>query len=146
MNLHAIVRGSINAVNADEPVYLIQALGQTNQLGRLIAHYAAAELVMAQIQTLSPDELQSMDNVLRTSHYRKFYLFSETYVGHKPQGQFRYFGKPEDFIYRINEKTFWKIYQVAEDFSSEGWVCVGAALQIQVPDEVKASLPTFLMI
>lgn len=142
MNLHNIVRSTINAVNADENVYLIQALGQENVKGRLIPKYAAAEAVKAQIQTLSPDELQALNDTLRTAHLRNFYLYSDTYAGHKPQGQMRITGKPEDFIFRVSDGTFWKIYTVSEDFAPAGWVCVGAALQQQVPDEVRQQIPS----
>lgn len=144
MNLHAIARGPVSTVNAEEPVYLIQALGQTNDRGILKGEYAAAEPVQAQIQTLSPDELMAQDFTLRTAHLRKFYLFSETNAGHKPQGQMRVHGQPEDYIFRPRDKTWWKIYQVAEDFAPAGWVCVGAALQQQVPKEAEAALPEVL--
>lgn len=144
MNLHAIARGPVSAVNAEERCYLIQALGQQNVKGRIIASYAAAEPVSAQIQTLSPDELQAVDNALRTAHLRKFYLFAETYAGHKPQGQMRIRGQAGDYIMRAKDRTFWKIYQVAEDYAEAGWVCVGAALQIDVPDAVKASVPALM--
>lgn len=140
MNLHAIARGPVSTVNAEEDVYLIQAAGQINEKGRLIPLYAAAETVQAQIQTLSPDELQAVNEALRTSHLRKFYLFADTAAGHKPQGQMRIRGQPEDFIYRLTDGTYWKIYQVAEDFAPAGWVCVGAALQVQVPDGVKEAV------
>lgn len=144
MNLHAITRNLINGVAPDEPCLLIQALGQTNVKGLIKPQYTAGEIVIAQVQTLSPDELQATNDALRTSHLRKFYLQAATNSGHKPQGQMRVKGKPEDFIFRIMDRTFWKIYQVAEDFDNAGWVSVGAALQVQVPDEVRAGVPTFL--
>lgn len=144
MNLHQIVRGPICSVNADEDLYLIQALGQVNNKGLITAEYAAAERIKGQVQTLSPDEMQAVDTVLRTAHLRKFYLFAATYAGHMPQGQKRIFGQPNDYIYRPYDGTYWLIYQVSEDFSPAGWVCVGASLQIEVPPAVIASLPASL--
>ena len=40
LNLHAIVRGAISSVNADEQVYLLQSTGNTNVSGRIVATYA----------------------------------------------------------------------------------------------------------
>ena len=37
LNLHAIVRGAISSVNADEQVYLLQSTGNTNVSGRIVA-------------------------------------------------------------------------------------------------------------
>lgn len=143
-NLHSIVRNAISGINAEERIYLIQSLGQENIKGRLIAKYAAPIPLLSQMQSFSSDELQAIDSTLRTAHMRKFYLFSETYNGHKPQGQYRITSNPEDFIYKFADKTFWKIFSVQEDFSSAGWVCVGAALQIEVPDAVREVIPSLL--
>ena len=48
LNLHAIVRGAISSVNADEQVYLLQSTGNTNVSGRIVATYAGPQLVGAQ--------------------------------------------------------------------------------------------------
>lgn len=141
MNLHQIARGPVSAVNAEEQIYLIQAIGQRNEKGRLIPEYAAAELVSAQVQSFTSDELQAVNDVLRTAHLRKFYLFAQTYAGHKPEGQYRLNNLPEDFIYRTSEGTYWKVFAVQEDYAPAGWVCLSAALQQRAPDEVVAAIP-----
>lgn len=144
MNLHRIVRGPVSAVNEMEDVYLIQSSGSVNDRGRILAMYAAAEPVRAQVQTLSADTLQALNDVLRTAHLRRFYLFSDTYAGHKPEGQWRVKSRPGDFLYRPRDATWWKVFQLLEDFEISGWVCVGAALQVKVPEEVLAQLPEVL--
>ena len=141
LNLHSIVRGSINAVNADENCYLIQAGTQKNELGKTVVSYNSAEQVKAQIQSLGDEDLQIVNNdTLRTPVDRKFYLFSDTTTGQAPKGIIRPLGRAGDFIYRIYDKTFWKIYNVSEDFSPSGWVSVLANMQVQVPDEVKSKI------
>ena len=64
LNLHAIVRGAISSVNADEQVYLLQSTGNTNVSGRIVATYAGPQLVGAQVQTLSNDDLKIVSELL----------------------------------------------------------------------------------
>lgn len=66
LNLHAIVRGAISSVNADEQVYLLQSTGNTNVSGRIVATYAGPQLVGAQVQTLSNDDLKIVSETERT--------------------------------------------------------------------------------
>lgn len=144
MNLHAIARGPVSAVNAEEQVYLVQSLGSVNLKGRTLAQYAAAEPVTAQVQTLNADTLQALNDALRTAHLRRFYLFSDTVAGHKPEGQWRVRSRPGDFIYRPRDRTWWKVFELIEDFEISGWVCVGASLQVKVPAEVEEQVPGVL--
>ena len=141
LNLHSIVRGPINAVNSDEDCFLIQAGEQKNVLGKPVVSYNDAEHVKAQIQSLGDEDLQIVNNdTLRTPIDRKFYLFADTATGNAPKGIVRPLGKAGDFIYRVHDKSFWKIYNVSEDFSPSGWVSVLANMQVQVPDEVKSKI------
>ena len=57
LNLHDIVRGAVSSVLADEDVYLVQSIRQESDWGRVTAKYVPAELVKAQVQTLSGDDL-----------------------------------------------------------------------------------------
>ena len=137
LNLHDIVRGAINIVNPDEDVWLIQNIGQTNAKGRITASYAPAQKVKAQVQTLSGDDLTVMNDTQRTERDRKFYLYAETKTGNAPSGIIRPLGKSGDFM-RRNDGTYWKVYNVSEDYTTDGWVLVLASQQVDVPEQVKA--------
>ena len=136
LNLHDIVRGAINIVNPDEDVWLIQNIGQTNVKGRITASYAPAQKVRAQVQTLSGDDLTVMNDTERTERDRKFYLYSNTETGNAPSGIIRPLGKSGDFM-RRNDGTYWKVYNVSEDYTTDGWVLVLASQQVDVPEQVK---------
>ena len=137
LNLHDIVRGAINIVNPDEDVWLIQNTGQTNVKGRITASYAPAQKVKAQVQTLSGDDLTVMNDTERTERDRKFYLYAETKTGNAPSGIIRPLGKSGDFM-RRNDGTYWKVYNVSEDYTTDGWVLVLASQQVDVPEQVKS--------
>ena len=137
LNLHDIVRGAINIVNPDEDVWLIQNIGQTNVKGRITASYAPAQKVRAQVQTLSGDDLTVMNDTERTERDRKFYLYSDTETGTPPSGIIRPLGKSGDFM-RRNDGTYWKVYNVSEDYTTDGWVLVLASQQVDVPEQVKS--------
>ena len=66
LNLHQIVRGAISSVNADEQVYIIRSTGNANVKGRIQATYATPELITAQVQTLSNDDLKIVNETERT--------------------------------------------------------------------------------
>ena len=138
LNLHQIVRGAISSVNADEQVYIIRSTGNANLKGRIQATYATPELITAQVQTLSNDDLKIVNETERTERDRKFYLFSDPDYNTSPASIIRYLGRTGDFIYRPFDQTYWKIYCVAEDFAPVGWVQVLASQQIETPTEVVA--------
>lgn len=133
LNLHAIVRSSITAVNPDEDFLLIQSVGETNVKGVITASYADAVQIKAQMQSLSGDDLQQFDNTLRTEIDRKFYLYSQAL---KPAGQIRIKSRTGDFLYRLKDGSYWRIFNVSEDFSGVGWVLVNASLQVEKPQLV----------
>lgn len=145
LNLHAIVRNAITAVNADEDCYLIQSNGQKNVKGVLTSDYSV-EPITAQIQSLNGDELKIIDPIFATDISRKFYLYSKTQSGNYPAGQVRPLGRSGDLIYRISEKTYWKIFTVSEDFSQAGWVLVFASMQIiqNVPNDIQTQINSLL--
>ena len=137
LNLHDLVRGAINIINPDEVVWLIQNISQTNVKGRITASYAPAQKVKAQVQTLSGDDLTVVNATQRTERDRKFYLYAETKTGNAPSGSIRPLGKSGDLI-RRNDGTYWKVYNVSEDYTTDGWVLVLASQQVDVPEQVKA--------
>lgn len=135
-NLHRIVRKAIYLNLADEDVDLIQSSGQTLSRGRAVATYLPAVRVRAQVQTLSGDDLQVMGETERTERDRKFYLYSDRGPRQAVAGQNRQAGRTGDYIYRPATGTYWKIYNIAEDFSAAGWVQALASEQVQVPQGV----------
>ena len=142
INLHHIVRGAITAVHDDEPCLLIQSKGATSSRGRMTATYNAAVAVRAQVQTLSGDDLTVTGETERTERDRKFYLYAADPV---PAGQIRTATRTGDYIYRVNPGTVWKVYNVAEDFSTAGWVQLLASEQVAggVPAGVTAAIEEY---
>ena len=115
----------------------MQSTGNTNVSGRIVATYAGPQLVGAQVQTLSNDDLKIVSETERTERDRKFYLFSDSNNQTTPAAIIRNLGRTGDFIYRPYDSTYWKIYCVAEDFSPVGWVQVLASQQSEVPTVLK---------
>lgn len=141
MNLSQIANDAIITINPNEEIYIIQAVSQENIKGILKPIFAFSKKIEAQIQSLNSDDLQQFDNNLRTEVLRKFYLNCDlSILKHKPQGQDRNNQQGGDFIYRIKDKTFWKICGLPDDYSATGWVCVNGALQVEVPNEVKNAI------
>ena len=90
----------------------------------------------AQVQTLSGDDLTVVNDTQRTERDRKFYLYAETKTGNAPSGIIRPLGKSGDFM-RRDDGTYWKVYNVSEDYTTDGWVLVLASQQVDVPEQVK---------
>lgn len=143
LNLHSIVRTAITANYADESIMLVRSTGHTTYKGRSTATYATPVTLKAQIQTLSGDDLQVIGETERTERDRKFYLYASAGVASVPAGQVRVKGaRTGDYIYRVAFDTWWKIYNVAEDFSPAGWVQVLASEQVSVPAGVLEAMET----
>lgn len=64
LNLHAVVRNSITAVNPDSDFLLIQSIGELNHKGVITALYSDAVKTNVQMQNPNGDELQQFDNTL----------------------------------------------------------------------------------
>lgn len=135
LNLHDIVRSAITSVYEDEICYLVQSAGQQNVDGKLIETYDAPVSISAQIQTLGGDGLLATNETIHDSHDRKFYIYSDD-GSRCPVNADRLNQRGSDFIYRPSNQSWYKIYNIAEDFAPAGWVLVYGALQIQVPAEL----------
>lgn len=130
MNLHAIVRQAIQALHPEETVTLYQSLGQVNDRGIITPQYDAPQVVEAQIQSLSTDELRNSEDVAQTGQTRKAYLFGPPVTHYTPQGIIRPLARTGDVIRRA-DKTWWLVTGMAEDFSASGWVCVQITQQVE---------------
>ncbi|MBQ1348809.1 MAG: hypothetical protein IIY58_05615, partial [Aeriscardovia sp.] len=93
--------------------------------------------VGAQVQTLGGEDLRVINDTERTPRDRKFYLYSTADYTAAPAGMIRYLGRTGDFIYRPLDGTYWKVYQVAEDFSPAGWVQLLASQQTEIPPQLR---------
>lgn len=130
MNLHGIVRGAINTVNPDRAVIYRASSGYgVNGPGKRTPTYAPDVTVQAQIQPLSPRDLQhpEMQNVQGIT--RKVYLYGST------QGVDRVEAKGGDLL--LFAQTLggtvrkWLVTAVLETWTPDaaGWCCVGVVLQ-----------------
>lgn len=131
LNLHAIVRAPITALHPDETVVWYRSTGQTNTLGRIKPSYALGVILKAQIQTLSPDELQQREDASKTEIHVKAYLMAQEAM--PPAGIIRIEARNGDFIRRA-DGTWWLITSVLEEFAKSGWESVGLVQQIKAPD------------
>ena len=131
LNLHGIVRTAINFNNADETVLLVRSLGNANIQGRIVPTYGEPESVGAQVQTLGGEDLKVINDT-----ETPVYLYSTADYTAAPAGMIRYLGRTGDFIYRPLDGTYWKVYQVAEDFSPAGWVQLLASQQTEIPPQL----------
>lgn len=139
INLHGIVRSTINTIHADEPVNLFQSAGQTNIKGELYPVYFPAFPALAQVQSEGGDVLTHTANYGQTETARKFYLYSDD--ASQPAGIIRYKARGGDLIQRT-DGSYWLITAVQEDFHAAGWVCVRAVLQINDDDFSPAIIET----
>ena len=131
LNLHSIVRAPITALHPDETVTWYRSIGQTNTLGRIKSAYAEGVALQAQIQTLSPDELQQREDTSKTEIHVKAYLMAQE--ANPPAGIIRIDARNGDLIQRA-DGTWWLITSVLEEFAKSGWESVGMVQQIKAPD------------
>jgi hypothetical protein len=79
MNLHGIVRGAINSVNADRPALLLKSTGATSNADfSQTPGYAPGVSVIVQIQPLGKDELRQIEKLNLQGVFRTIYMFGNT--------------------------------------------------------------------
>lgn len=76
LNLHSIVRGAIQAVNADRPVVYLQSTGYTVVNGVQTPSYAAAVTLQAQIQPPTGKDLQHVEFLNLQGTIRTVWMYS----------------------------------------------------------------------
>lgn len=130
INLHNLVRTSINAIHSDEPVYIYHSAGQSNIKGELIPAYYSPIEAMAQIQSEAPETLAQAAQISDTESARRFYLESKDKT---PAGIVRFWARGGDLIKRA-DGSYWLITALIEDFRAAGWVSVRAVLQVEGED------------
>lgn len=89
LNLHAVVRGSINAIHPDEEVQLLHSTGSVpDENGFAAPQYERTMGVMAQVQSEGDAALFHADMAGANSIVRKFYLFARRTLQNRPRASF----------------------------------------------------------
>lgn len=127
INLHNLVRTSVNAIHADEVVSVYHSAGQVNVKGELIPAYWPPVEAIAQIQSEAPETLAQAAQISDTESARRFYLESKDKT---PAGIVRFWARGGDLIKRA-DGSYWLITALTEDFRAAGWVSVRAVLQVE---------------
>jgi hypothetical protein len=79
MNLHSIVRGAINSVNADRPALFLRSTGNTvNADFSQTPSYAAGVAVRIQIQPLGKEELRHVEKLNMQGTFRTIFMYGDT--------------------------------------------------------------------
>lgn len=136
INLHAIVRGPINYLHNDERVSWYRQSGRTASKGVQTALYENLGVWIAQIQTLSTDDLTNEARINESEISRHCYMISPDDSIAKQNSLVRPLGKSGDMIRRA-DGTWWRVYRVVEDFRHSGWQNLGIELQTTIPRELQ---------
>jgi hypothetical protein len=134
MNLHGIVRGAINSVNADRPALYLKSLGATvNADFSQSPSYAAGVPVRIQIQPLDKEGLRHVEKLNMTGVFRTVYMFGNT------QGVVRVQAKGGDLLqfapFQGEVVQTWKVVEPDGPWNVEqgGWTKIIVVLQTDTP-------------
>lgn len=117
MNLHALVRGAITAVNPDQTVILLQSAGQAVSDYQQRPVWQPACAVKAQVQPTPDKALQWLLQTRQDSIWRDCYLYGPV------RGLERATARGGDMLYF--EGFEWQVDQVLEAWSATaGWTKV----------------------
>jgi len=125
INLHAVVRPLITAVNADIPATLRRSDGYTTLPGGKREPKYIDSTGRIQVQALSSSELEFMNDLQAMGVKRKVYMYGD-WGG--PVRADQTGGDMLVFPYRGTTST-WKIVTEFETWDGPGWCCVGVVLQ-----------------
>jgi hypothetical protein len=133
MNLHAIVRGPISAVNPDVTGRVYVSTGNSTQTsGKRTPTYQRYDDIGMQVQPLSMQDvgrLEQMDSINLEGVMRA------VYVNGAPKGIDRAEMKGGDVLYFLS--NYWLVVAVLEPWDVAGWTKVGAAKQVNPPEGVQ---------
>lgn len=137
LNLHRIVRSSINAVNADTDVQVLRSLGSLpDDEGRPVPRFERLTGVRAQVQSEKDASLFHADMVGANTITRRIYLYAPDDPAKAVGSGFRPLSKSGDYIV-MRDGTVWMVNAVVENFSASGWVSVRAQLQVRPPEGIE---------
>lgn len=125
MNLHAIVRGAINAVNPDISVSIKYSNGYaTSSNGVQAPSYSTVTGIIAQMQPVSTNDLRHLDGLNISDDVRGFWLNGSTGGVNRP------LNKGGDLI-TLADNSSWLVVAVPENWSpTAGWCHVIAKRQM----------------
>lgn len=137
LNLHKVVRGSINAIHPDVRVQILRSEGsRPDENGFAVPTYVRLFGVTAQIQSESDNSLFHADMAGANTLTRRIWLFAPKGFEHQPASIFRPLARSGDYIVQ-EDGTVWLISAVVENFSGVGWVSVRATMQVNPPNGVE---------
>lgn len=137
LNLHAIANRCIQCLSPNVQLVLIRNTSLVNEYGEIKATYGDCELISAQKQTLNGDEQALVNEQLQNEFSRKFYFSN---VGQPVVSGRRDLQEAPTYFYEVDSGTYWRIYNINEDYQSSSWLMVFATLQNNVPPEVESAL------
>lgn len=126
MNLHALVRGAVTAINPDTTIPLKRSTGYTTGAnGKQVPTYATPVSGPAQIQAMGKGDLRHMNDLNITGIFRKVFLYGH-WMGvvraDQTGGDILSFPQAPGGTARD-----WKIVDVMESWAD--WCCVVVVLQ-----------------
>jgi hypothetical protein len=135
MNLHGIVRGAINSVNADKTALYLKSTGNTvNADFSQTPSYAPGLPVRIQIQPLGKEELRHIEKLNLQGVYRTIYMYGNT------QGVVRIFVQGGDLIqftpFQGQPPQNWKVVGPVDgpwNVEYGGWTKFLVCLQTDTP-------------
>lgn len=134
LNLHKIVRGAITRLHDDVGATLYRSTGEfeEGEHGDPVQVFAEGIPVRIQIQTLSADVIQHVDDINRAASLRKIYVHSSEDAGRRLWAMMRPLSRTGDYL---NDELgrWWLINAVIEDFTRAGWISAQAQLQTTPP-------------
>lgn len=130
MNLHHVVRGTIQSVTRDQDLTLFVATGKFIRTDDLETHpeVLAGVLVKGQIQSISPDKIIQTEKTTQGAVIRRCYLFCGSDPASRPWTLWRHLGRAGDYLTDENGAQ-WYVDAVLEDFTIEGWASLQIILQ-----------------
>lgn len=136
MNLHNLVRQSVQAVTADQPLTYYRATGEVQRDADTLVNvptlYAGCE-VRGQVQSVGADSIVQTERITQGAVVRRCYLYADKKPSSRPWAAWRPLGRAGDYL-TDKYGNWWYVDAVLEDFSQEGWVSLQLVMQPAKPE------------
>lgn len=130
INLHAIANHVISKIHPNDDFIAIRCTGYANHIGSIDYFYGNCEKVSGQVQTLNGDELQQANEIMQGEISRKIFISTK---GPPLTAGRRDTQEGASYLFQVNNKCFWKVYNISEDYTKCGW---GLLFISQIPIEL----------
>jgi len=135
LNLHSLVRGAINSVNADRPALYLRSIGATSNADfSQTPGYAPPVNVRVQIQPLGKEELRLIERLGLQGIFRTVYMYGNT------QGLVRVLAQGGDLLqfapFQGQAVQNWKVVGPVDgpwNVENGGWTKFIVCLQTDTP-------------